>query len=314
MILIFILSEMVYLYQLESSDLMSLVARLKKLDEIEHLSQLGVDVFCLDTKYTTNKINVFTIQTIDKVKKITNTINKKLYVLINKIIHEEDLIDLQEFLLELKTIKVDGIIIYDLTVYVLAKKLGMEELIIYQPGTFNTDSFSKQYFSKKDILGITLSREITLEEINKIAESTYEIDLSLIIHGYLDMFYSKRKLISRYLEHKGISGKDLINNYELRLNEEIRPNDFYPILEDEFGTHIFRSKKLISIDEFELLKKNINTFFLERIFMSDEEYYDSIRLYNNKISKSEYLEKYKDYGSGFYYRRTEKVKGELNEN
>ena len=292
---------------------MNLVVRLKQLNEIEYLSQLGVDVFCIDTRYAAKRISNFDIESIQLAKKQIYKLNKQIYVLINNIIHESDLLDLENYLKELKMIEVDGIIINDLTVYVLAKKFGMENLIIYQPGTFNTDTYSKDYFSNRNILGITISREITLEEIKQITKETSNLDLSLIIHGYLDMFYSKRKLISRYLEYKNIEGKNLVNSYDLRLNEEIRPNDYYPILEDEFGTHIFRSKKLVSFDEINDLKENINTFFIERIFMSDEEYYDSIKLYTNKISKTEFLDKYTDYDSGFYYRRTEKVKGETNE-
>ena len=303
-----------YHYQLERFDLMSLVVRLKQLNEIETLNQLGVDVFCIDTKFTTKKISYFDIESIKNIKETIVKANKKIYVLINKMMHESDLNELNEYLKALKVIKVDGIIISDLTVYVLAKALDMETLIIYQPGTFNTDSFSEDYFSKRNILGITLSREITLDEIIKISSHHSKLELSLIIHGYLDMFYSKRKLISRYTEFKQINGDKLINNYNLRLNEEIRPDEFYPIIEDDYGTHIFRSKKLISIDEIDMLKYKIETFILERIFMSDEEYYDTIKLYHHKISKSEFLDKYRDYDSGFYYQRTEKVKGELNEN
>ena len=303
-----------YLYQLERFDLMNLVARLKQLNEIKYLSQLGVDIFCVDTKYSVKKISEFDVKSIKLAKKQLSELNKLIYVLINKMIHESDLPDLENYLKELIKIDVDGIVINDLTVYVLAKKLGIENRIIYQPGTFNTDTYSKDYFSKRNIFGITLSREITLEEIKKISREDSNLDLSLIIHGSLDMFYSKRKLISKYLEYKNIVGKNLVNNYNLRLNEEIRPYDYYPILEDEFGTHIFRSKKLISVDEIQDLKQNIDTFFIERIFLTDEEYYDSIKLYTKQINKSEFLEKYKDYDSGFYYRRTEKVKGELNEN
>lgn len=292
---------------------MQLVARLKNVNEIETLHQLGVDGFCVDTPFSTKKVASFDKFELQKIRKGTLKNNQKMYVLINSFVHEENISDISAFFKELIKIQVDGIIINDLTIYVLAKQFQLDHLIIYQPGTFNTDSFSVDYFSQRKILGITLSREITLSEIQQMVGHQSSIEFSLIVHGYLDMFYSKRKLISRYLEHKHINGKDIKNNVHLRLNEEIRPNDYYPILEDEYGTHIFRSKKLISVDELKQLKEKLHMIFLERIFMSDEEYYDSIKLYKNNISKEEFLKKYKDYDSGFYYRRTEKVKGELNE-
>ncbi|MCK4551742.1 MAG: U32 family peptidase [Tenericutes bacterium] len=292
---------------------MNLVARLKTLEEFEKLNQLGVGVFCVDTVFAAKSLSIFSLAQLRELKNLTKINNKQMYVLINCMIHQDDLPSLTELLINLKEIEVDGIVISDLTVYVLAKDMGMDHLIIYQPGTMNTDSYSEEYFSKRKIKGLTISREITLDEIKLICRNKSGIEISLVIHGYLDMFYSKRKLLTNYLIHKEIEGKNLINNYNLRLNEEIRPNDFYPILEDKFGTHIFRSHKLLSIDEFSELKKIINTFFIERMFLPDKEYYDSIKLYSEKLAKEEFLNKYDSFDSGFYYKRTEKIKGELNE-
>ncbi len=292
---------------------MNLVARVKTIEELETLDQLGIDVFCLDTEFTVKKISVFTISEIEKAVVFAEKKHKTVYILINKMVHESDIEDLNKFIISMKTIKISGIVINDLSVYVIAKKHKLEHLIIYQPGSMNTDSFSAEYFSDRLIKGITISREITLDEISKIISKPTNLEFSIIGHGYLDMFYSKRKLVTNYLIHKDISGQKILDNYELRLNEEIRPNDFYPIFEDEFGTHIFRSNKLISYEELDQLSGIIKDFFIERIFMEDEEFFDSIGLYRKKITLDDFLTKYKNYNSGFYYQRTEKVKGELNE-
>jgi len=291
-----------------------IVARLKSIDEIEYFNQLNVDVFCLDGEFSVKKISFFTLSEIDQINMIIKNLYKQTFVYINKMIHEFDLARLEEYLLALKKIDVSGIVINDMTVYVLAKEIGIEDKIIYQPGSLNTDAFSADYFANRNVLGITLSREITLEEIQYILEKAPKTGLSLIGHGYLDMFYSKRKLLKNYFIHKKISGKEITNNNAYRLNEEIRENQFYPIFEDEFGTHIFRSKKLMSIDELKIIGSKIEYFFIERIFIDDDEYVDSIRLYNGTITKYEFLEKYHDYDKGFYYQRTEKLKGDLDEN
>ena len=287
---------------------MRLVTRLKTITEIEKLHQLGVDVFCLDTEFTAKRIAKFSI---NEIKKITETHPENFYLLINKIIHEEDLDNLSFFLKTIQKYRISGIVIADLTVYVVAKKLHLEHLIIYQPGTMNTDVFSEEYFHKRNIKGITISRELTLEEIEHFGNT--DLELSLIGHGYLDMFYSKRKLVSNYLIHKNRTDLNLKNNYNLRLNEEIRESEYYPIFEDEYGTHIFRSNKLISKNEIEDLKPFIKDFFIERIFLTDDELIDSIKLYKDQITLFEFQLKHSNYDSGFYYKRTEKVKGELDE-
>jgi putative protease len=289
---------------------MKLVARLKSIEEINILNQLGVDAFLLDCEFTTKRISNYSLSMIHDVKKETDRL---VFVLINIMVHEYHLEALNEFLNKLSKIDIDGIVINDLTVYVLALKHGIEDKIIYQPGTMNTELLSMEFLQDKGLKQITISREITLDEIKSILINNSKLKLSLKVHGFLDMFYSKRKLVTNYLIHKGIEGKNLVNNYDLRLNEEIRPNDFYPILEDEYGTHIFRSKKLISLDELKDINDELDTIFIERIFMDDKEYYDSIRLYKNMIHKADFLEKYDNYDSGFYYKKTEKIKGENDE-
>jgi len=300
-------------YRPEKSETLKIVARIKNIDEVNRFDRLNVDVFCLDGEFTTKKISYFSIDEIKLVVNKAKVLNKQVFVYVNKMIHEVDLPGLESYLTSLGEYCIDGIVINDLTVYAIAKKLGMESNIIYQPGSLNTDSFSAEYFADRKILGITVSREVTLAEIERIATNKKRTGLSIIGHGYLDMFYSKRKLLRNYFLHKGISGKEIVDNHRYRLNEEMRSNQFYPIVEDDAGTHIFRAMKLISIDEIELLSKFIDYLFIERIFLDDEEYIDSLSLYAKKQRKEDFLEKYPNYESGFYYQRTEKLKGDLDE-
>lgn len=292
---------------------MKYVARLKSVSELNQLRQLHIDVVWLDTKFSVRKIHPFPLFEIQQVALQAKELGMETYVSINKMIHESEIPSLKQFLKELQAIEIQGIIISDLTVHVLSKDLNLDHLIIFQPGTLNTDSYTLEYFMKHPLKGITISREITLAEIQKILKQNTLVEVSLVGHGYLDMFYSKRKLITNYFIHKGIKGKEITNHHGFRLNEEIREDDFYPIIEDEFGTHIFRSHKLISFQEAKTIKDNLSDFFFERLFMSDEEYFDSIRLYHNELDLETFLNAYKDYDSGFYFKPTEMIKGDSHE-
>jgi len=289
---------------------MKIVARLKTISEMNKLINLGVDVFLVDTPLTVKKVDEKIFSSLDQI--IDS--KKEIYLLINKVIHEEDLLLLRKLLELAKEKEVSGIVVSDITAIIIAEELGIEDRIIYQPGTMNTNSFDNEYFFKKGIKGITLSKEITLEEIQKFFLNK-KIELSIIGHGYLDMFYSKRKLLTNYFIYKGIDRKNIVDNYDFRLKEEIRSESNYPILEDRFGTHIFRDKALESFMEFEILSQNINDFFLERIFIDDEEYYQALASYQNLKQAKAFLNKYGNhYNKGFYYLYTEKIKGELDEN
>lgn len=291
---------------------MNIVARLKNVEEVSHLIAIGADVVMLDIYEFTTKA----LLPLDKVKlkEINQIIKKsdiKTYVWLNKMIHETDLELLESWLELLRDIDIDGIVINDITIYVIALKLGIANKIIYQPGTMNTNSFDAEYFEGK-IKGITLSKEITLDEITKIIHRPSRIEFSILGHGFIDMFYSKRKLLTNYYIHKGIQTKNIQNNHQFLLEEKTRDGIYYPILEDKLGTHIFRDKKLNSFDEIPIIREFIKDIFLERIFMSDLEYYDSIKVYKDLKKKSEFLNKYGlKYNSGFYYLPTEKIKGGL---
>ncbi|MDD3129006.1 MAG: U32 family peptidase [Candidatus Izemoplasmatales bacterium] len=288
---------------------MRIVAKLKTVEEIEKLIDLGVDVLSVDTPLAVRGINKEIYDELDKIVKY----NKPVYLFLNKMIHEDDIDLVRSILQDAKEKGVSGIVVGDITVMIIAREYEMQDRVIYQPGTMNTNSFDSDYFFMNSIKGITISKEITLEEIKKILENK-KTEFSLVGHGFLDMFYSKRKLLSNYFVYKNIVHENIVNNQGFRLKEEMRKESFYPILEDEFGTHIFRDKALESFSEIKELEGKLDDFFVERIFLDDEEYYESIKAYKNEEFIPEFLRKYKDkYNKGFFYQYTEKLKGDLNE-
>ncbi|MFW5794111.1 MAG: peptidase U32 family protein [Bacillota bacterium] len=292
---------------------MNIVGRLKTKAEIKTLIDIGLNVFLLDIMDLTTKaifpLNLFDL---DFVIKAIKKQNKKVYLLINKMIHENDIKMLEKLFKKKLISEIDGIVINDLSVYVIAKEFDLEAKIIYQPGTMNTNSYDAYYFENK-IKGITLSKEITYSEINLILNTNYNLEFSILAHGYLDMFYSKRKLITNYYKYKNIPINNIKNNHSFVLNEKTRKEALYPIIEDIHGTHIFRSKKLESFKEIKQLKTKLSDIFIERLFIDNQEYYDTIKAYLNEDFQNEFLNKYYDFDKGFYYLPTEKVKGDRNE-
>ncbi|MDY0139182.1 MAG: U32 family peptidase, partial [Candidatus Izemoplasmatales bacterium] len=263
---------------------MRIVAKLKTVEEIEKLIDLGVDVLSVDTPLAVRGINKDLYDELDKIVKY----NKPVYLFLNKIIHEDDIDLVRSILQYAKEKGVSGIVVGDITVMIIAREYEMQDRVIYQPGTMNTNSFDSDYFFMNSIKGITISKEITLEEIKKILENK-KTEFSLVGHGFLDMFYSKRKLLSNYFVYKNIVHENIVNNQGFRLKEEMRKESFYPILEDEFGTHIFRDKALESFSEIKELQDKLDDFFVERIFLDDEEYYESIKAYKNEEFIPEFL-------------------------
>ena len=97
----------------------------------------------------------------------------------------------------------------------------LENKLIYHPETLNTNYYDPQFWENKGIKGLTISKEITLDDIKEIAE-TSEIEISLIGHGHLNMFHSRRPLIENFFKYTKSEYDNITDNRNLRIIEEIR--------------------------------------------------------------------------------------------
>ena len=227
---------------------------------------------------------------------------KKAYLNLNQLYHDDKFEDLDNLFKELNVI--DGIFFMDLGLLSLAKKYNLLDKMIYEPGTFNTNVLDVDFVKSLNIQGMTLSKEITLDDILAFKDLKENLKYAIVGHGYSYMFYSLRPLIKNFYEHKNIE-REFLNKEDMYLIEEIR-SEKYPIYEDEFGSYVFRGHKLISDQEFEKFNF-IDMFKIERMFIRDEEYVDTINFYNDLKDGQSIInlrEKYENFDSGFYYQNT----------
>ncbi len=291
---------------------MKIVVTLKNIEEIPELIHLGADVFLLESNtYTRAAKYPFSLEEIIDIAKTIHKKKKKTYILLNTFIHEQDIEGIRSFLSALDKSKVEAFVCYDFSLIIIAKELNMEQKIIYQPGTMNTHPKDMAIFKDLGIKGITISREITFAEICEFFQENEKLELSLSGHGYQEMFYSKRKLLESFMLSQKKHEFGVIPDAFFQIREKMRPDSYFPIFEDGFGTQIYRGKKLASFDFIEWMEPYIQDFFIERRFISDQEYYASIKAYALK----DYVPFTKEYGSeydtGFFMQKTEKIKGDL---
>ncbi len=228
-----------------------------------------------------------------------------LYINLNNIFFEQDIVKVEENLKFLKTLNLKGIYFNDLAIFSIAIALEMEHLLIYHPDTLLTNTLDIKFYLDKKLKGIVLSNEITLDDI-KLISSNIDKGLHLIMHGRINLSYSRRRFIKTYFEQ--INKKyDYDNQLNLSLIESTRENKM-PILENEDGTSIFSDFTLQSFEE--LSSFNVDTLIIDDIFMDEAELVDTLKLYNNEILLEEFTTKYqhKNYSSGFYYQKTNLVK------
>jgi collagenase-like PrtC family protease len=134
-----------------------------------------------------------------------------------------------------------------------------------------------QEIKSLELKGVTISRETTRDELIRFASNNPEIERSLVGHGYLEMFVSRRKLITNHFRHLK---QDQIPIGRFSLQETTRPTMDYPISEDRFGTQIFRARKCAVFNLMTVLETTIDDLFISRVFIDDCEYYDAIKAYH----------------------------------
>ena len=95
-----------------------------------------------------------------------------------------------------------------------------------------------------------MAREVSLEELAEIRVKVPDIEIEAFVHGAMCIAISGRCLLSNYMTGRDANRGDCAQacRWKYKLVEEKRPDEYFPIYEDEHGTHIFNSKDLCSIE------------------------------------------------------------------
>ena len=145
-----------------------------------------------------NAIN-FTMDDLKQGISYAHELNKKVYVTVNIILHNQELDYVDNYLKELSAINVDAIIISDPSIISIAKKYNIEIHISTQQSTLNYEAVS--FWKKQGVTRIVLARECSREDIKQIKDSV-DIELETFIHGAMCAGYSGRCVMSNVLTNR----------------------------------------------------------------------------------------------------------------
>ncbi|MBC7087235.1 MAG: U32 family peptidase [Tissierellales bacterium] len=209
----------------------------------------------------------FTLEEIEKAVKIVHDLDKKVYVTLNIVPHDDDLIGLDEYVKELYRINVDAVIVSDPGVFNIVRNSANELPIHLSTQASITNFETIMFWYNLGIKRIVLARELTLDEIREISKKApNDLELEVFVHGAMCMSYSGRCLLSSYMTGRDANRGDCAQacRYKYNVVEEKRPGEYFPIEEHEEGTFIFNSKDLCMIEHVdELIQSGIKSFKIE---------------------------------------------------
>lgn len=273
-----------------------ILSTINKIEDISKLKEAGATGIIVGDGFHANRLTrSFLHDEIIEICKDAKKHSLKVFVKMNRVYIDNELDEAYKYMQFLKELDIDAIYFNDLGLYSVAKKLNMSDKLIYDPDTILTNHFDVNYHLSKGIYGVVLSKEITKEEMIMIAEKSIG-KTSVIVHGYLNMSYAKRKLIKNYFEFIG-KDTDISNRRDLYLIEENRDGKM-PIIEDDQGTMVFTDYVQESFDEIlELYSAGVTMFIVDGIFLDSECIVDAIKMYSDILNgkenkKAEYYKKY----------------------
>ncbi|MGM9877957.1 MAG: U32 family peptidase [Bacilli bacterium] len=142
--------------------------------------------------------NNFTLDEIKQAVIFAHELNKKVYVTVNMIFHNEDLEDLDDYLLALDEIGIDSYIVSDFAVIESIKRLNIKTPFFISTQKSINNKYSAQFYKDLGAYKVVLARECSKEDIIDIKENV-DIDVEVFIHGAMCTSYSGRCVMSNYV-------------------------------------------------------------------------------------------------------------------
>lgn len=175
----------------------------------------------------------------------------KVYLTCNTLPRNNEIPFFERFVKEAVEAKVDALIVADIGLLMLIKKYApdMEIHISTQTGIVNYVTANELY--NMGAKRVVLARELCLDEIAEIrAKTPSDLDIECFVHGAMCVSFSGRCLLSQYLVGRDANRGECAQpcRWSYHLVEEKRPNEFYPIFEDEKGTYILNAKDMCMIE------------------------------------------------------------------
>lgn len=169
----------------------------------------------------------FSIEEIKEATLYAHKINKKVYVTVNIVFHNEDIKGIISYLKSLEEIQVDAIIVSDPLIIdiIHENNINLKIHISTQASTLNYEAVS--YWKEEGVERVVLAREMSKQEIKEIIDKT-GMDIEAFVHGAMCSSYSGRCVLSNYFTKRDANrgGCAQICRWESTLfdknNEEIK--------------------------------------------------------------------------------------------
>lgn len=256
-------------------------------EKMKYAFHYGADaIYCGGQNYSlrANAKN-FTLEELKEAVTYAHNINKKIYVTVNIVFHDENLDGLKEYLIYLDKINIDGIIASDITVIKLVQELKLKFSICLSTQASLLNSRAVKFWQSLGVTRVVPAREATREDLKRISKTGIEIET--FIHGAMCTSISGKCILSNYVTNRDSNrgGCAQICRWEFasqdKPNFTIMPKDLnmVPFIKEEMG---------MGVKSFKIEGRMRSIYYIATVILSYRKMIDAAN--NNTLTKSD--EKY----------------------
>lgn len=257
-----------------------------------------------------------TLEQLHDAIKLKEKFGKRLYVTLNILARDTDIDRIQTMLPTLNQMNIDGLIIADPGILLMADETGFNHPLHLSTQMSTLNSKAVKFWKSHGVKRIILARELSGTELRKIRQRCDDMELEVFVHGAMCMAYSGRCNLSLYMlerdANQGQCAQPCRWNYDL---ERDRSRNNIEIENDQRGMYILNAKDLnLSSRIEELIVMGMDSFKIEGRNKTSYYIANTVRVYRYLIDKVLYgseikgidhileLEKvsHRPYSEGFY--------------
>ncbi len=213
----------------------------------------------------------FTLEEIKETVKYAHNLNKKVYVTVNIVFHDEDFQGLGDYLKYLDSVNVDAIIVSDISVMNLWQKLNlkMELHVSTQASTLNKET--ALFYKELGATRVVLARECLKDNIKEIKEYT-SLELEAFIHGAMCTSISGRCIMSNYATNRDANRGGCAQicrwNFTAESNDQIITNNFQICPKDLNMIPNIKEMIEVGVNSFKVEGRMRSIYYLATVMLS----------------------------------------------
>lgn len=263
-----------------------LLAPAGDLERLKLAFHYGADACYIGGKEYSLRANAknFSIDEIAEAVNYAHNLNKKVYVTVNIVFHNENLDGLLKYLKELEKAKVDAVIVSDLAVINLINEnnINLEIHLSTQASTLN--SYAASFWKNLNVKRIVLAREASKEDIKAIKDNT-GLDLEVFIHGAMCTSFSGRCVLSNYATNRDSNRGGCAQVCRWMFDIEESDNTFMMMPKDLNMAYYLKELIEIGANSFKVEGRMRSIYYVASIIMTYRELIDKI--YDKSLKKAD---------------------------